>query len=626
MERTTMTTFTRWMTIFTLLAGCGDDAAAPDGGTGARDGGHDRDARGSEDGGLAADTGPVRDGGVPDGGGADAGAIAIRFATPADGTSIAEFPLEVRAVLDPPSTTASLALEIDAISVASVADASEIAATVDTLVVGPHTIRAVARTSDGSMLEASIEITAEDVVGPGITIDRPRDGVSTQSRLLRVRGATADESSAVTLAFEHGGETMPVTVEADGTFAAEVLLDRGPNAIELVATDSSGNESRETIRAWFGSRVSAGGAHSATIHDGTLYTWGRNTNGQVGNGTDSEIQASPFAIAIVDPVSVVARQTFTIALAADGRVHGFGQNADGQLGLGTPPTETDPAIADVTPRRARARGPEMHRAGALAPSIRSAVAIAAGYNHTLVLLADGTVLAFGDNASGQLGDGTTTDRSWPLPVPGLRDVVALAAGSQHSLALTRAGAVYAWGRNTYGNLGNGTADATAHGTPALVPGLTGIVAIASGRDHVLALRDDGVVMAWGLDGSGQVGNGLPEDDVTTPAAVLDLSGVENVLADGNMSYAILASGHAMGWGQNFNGQLGLGDTEERDRPTTMILLLENVIELEPGATHVFAATSTGELYGWGWSFMGSLGDPLLMDRWSYSAPVAIALP
>src|SRR5690606_11117307 len=182
----------------------------------------------------------------------------------------------------------------------------------------------------------------------------------------------------------------------------------------------------------------------------------------------------------------------------------WGNNGDGRLGLGT---------VDAPDTTNRAEPTAVALDGVLAASF--------GYDHTLVLLDDGTVRAFGDNASGQLGDGSTEDRSHPVEVPGLADVIQVVGGSKHSVALLRDGTVWAWGRNANGNLGGGTTDADPHPTPVQVPDVADVVHLASGRDHVLALRADGTVLAWGLGQSGQLGSGLGGDEGTsaTPAPV-----------------------------------------------------------------------------------------------------------
>ena len=122
-------------------------------------------------------------------------------------------------------------------------------------------------------------------------------------------------------------------------------------------------------------------------------------------------------------------------------------------------------------------------------------AIAGGGNDTIALKNDGTVWAWGWNYFGQLGDGTTTDRSTPVQVWG--HVVAIAGGSEHTIALKDDGTVWAWGGNGFGQLGDGTT--TDRSTPIQVTGLTNVVAIAGGEEHTIALKDDGTVWAWGRE-------------------------------------------------------------------------------------------------------------------------------
>ncbi|WP_284668668.1 hypothetical protein [Myxococcus sp. SDU36] len=132
-----------------------------------------------------------------------------------------------------------------------------------------------------------------------------------------------------------------------------------------------------------------------------------------------------------------------------------------------------------------------------------AVAVGPGFRHSLVLMEGGAVRAFGNNQNGQLGDGSTESWDYPMVVAGLTDVVKVTGGSMHSAALKRDGTVWVWGRNDYGNLGTGVADGASHPLPTPVPGMTDVVDIANGRDHILAANADGTVSAGGLDASGQ---------------------------------------------------------------------------------------------------------------------------
>ena len=389
---------------------------------------------------------------------------------------------------------------------------------------------------------------------------------------------------------------------------------RGANEIMVFAEDLAGHRTEVKLGASFTHRVSAGGSHTGAVVNGHLYAWGRNNLTQLGLGAgDTTARLLPEVIPALDDVTAVDfRQNQSLALRQDGALFVWGSNADGRLGLGTPAMQD--AVNRATPTQVT--------------SLSGVLAATFGYDHTLVLLEDGTVRAFGDNSLGQLGDGSVEDRHYPVEVPGLTDIVQVVGGSKHSLALKRDGTVWAWGRNSFGNLGQGLADTDPHSTPLLVPGLAKVVHLASGRDHVLAVQADGTVMGWGLNQSGQVGVGTSGDgtDVYSPKLLATLHDVVSVAADGNCGFALHADGTAVGWGQNFNGQLGIGadDTSDRNAPDAP-LALTGVIDLDPGATHAVALTSTG-VSTWGWSTNGSLGRAALLNNWAYPLPAAVVIP
>jgi alpha-tubulin suppressor-like RCC1 family protein len=152
---------------------------------------------------------------------------------------------------------------------------------------------------------------------------------------------------------------------------------------------------------------------------------------------------------------------------------------------------------------------------ALTPPIAHADTLAGGSRFTVLVKPDGTVWTWGQNQEGQLGDGTTTNRTVPAPVPGLSDVVAVAAGGHFVLALKSDGTVWAWGQNSNGELGDGT---NTRQTSPVQLSLTDVIAIAAGHNHGLALKSDGTVWAWGYNGWGQFGNGTATPS-STPVAV-----------------------------------------------------------------------------------------------------------
>ncbi|HQY47701.1 MAG TPA: FG-GAP-like repeat-containing protein, partial [Usitatibacteraceae bacterium] len=256
------------------------------------------------------------------------------------------------------------------------------------------------------------------------------------------------------------------------------------------------------------------------------------------------------------------------------------------------------------------------------PGVAGVTALAAGANHALVARSDGTVLAWGFNASGQLGDGTTQSRTSAVAPAGLGFVKAVAAGRHHSLALTPGGAVFAWGLNDDGQVGDGTAAATRT-TPVAVAGLaSGVKAIAAGGRHSLALRDDGTVLAWGANEAGQVGDGTTAQR-RSPTLVTGLAGVVAIAAGDSHSLALKADGTLWAWGANGFGQLGLGDNANRPVPTAVAALGGGVGLVAAGEFHTLAVKAGGALFAWGRNANSQLGDGANADR---SLPVAVASP
>jgi alpha-tubulin suppressor-like RCC1 family protein len=255
----------------------------------------------------------------------------------------------------------------------------------------------------------------------------------------------------------------------------------------------------------------------ALCSDGTVATWGWNTAGQLGDNT-TDTRLVPVAVNTASGVSalygktvvsIAAAEAHSLALCSDGSIAAWGFNANGQLGDNQ--VSGLPSHVPVTVNTT---------SGVSALYGRTVVAIAAGGRHTLALCSDGTVVAWGDNSSGQLGDNTITQRNVPVAVitaSGVsalygKTVVAIAAGASHSLALCSDGTVASWGYNTEAELGDNTT--TSRRVPVAVNTASGIsalygktvVAIAGYGAHNLALCSDSTLAAWGGNSAGQIGD------------------------------------------------------------------------------------------------------------------------
>lgn len=241
----------------------------------------------------------------------------------------------------------------------------------------------------------------------------------------------------------------------------------------------------------------------------------------------------------------------------------------------------------------------------LAGSIRQVSASGSG---GAVVLADGRVETWGFPVG--LGDGGTTNRPSPAVVPGLTGIVQVANGGTHTLALDSGGKVWAWGSNPHGELGNGTTSQVnnSNPTPVPVPGLTGVTQVAAGQSDSFALRSDGTVWAWGANNVGQLGDGDTKDG-SVPVKVLGATGVKAITAGDATTFAIRTDGSVLAWGDNAHGLLAAGGTGSYRTNPGPVNGLSGVTQISASTSEALAVTGpAGTVWAWGDNARGSAGD------------------
>jgi alpha-tubulin suppressor-like RCC1 family protein len=412
----------------------------------------------------------------------------------------------------------------------------------------------------------------EDYLSP-VQIDR--------SRILRANASHPDWSTSSTITETYTVQAaQPVLEPVGGTYPpGQLITVTCPDPATTLHYTTSGVDPTESDRP-----LACGGSIPAA--DFTLKVRAF----KPGLSPSAVVSADYSLTEDLTQATLVAGRFHSLALRADGLLWAWGSNSSGQIGEAG-------AGAGLGPTRVSA--------------LAAVTAVAAGGAHTLATTNDGYLWAWGANGSGQLGDGTATARPEPVPVPGLTDVVALAAGSSHSLALRSDGTVWAWGRNSFGQLGDGTG--TDQLSPVQVPALTDVVAIAAGDYHSLAIRSDGSVWAWGWNSGGQLGDGGTEDRYApVPVDVLTSNAVA-ISAGADHSLALTADGRVYAWGENYVGQLGLGDEDARFAPVE-VPGLAGITRIGAGAGHSLALTAGGSIWAWGYNLDGQLGDGSTTSR------------
>jgi alpha-tubulin suppressor-like RCC1 family protein len=455
----------------------------------------------------------------------------------------------------------------------------------------------------GKAVQAAFNTTvlryAGGAVQVGGVVGKPLTATATLIAGVRPFTATAGLSGQVPRWLTVGvtGQTVTVagTPEAEGHWSFGVTIEdaHGDTAVIPVVV---------TIKA-------AGG---------TVWAWGHNDFGTLGNGTKSST-ASPVPAQVPGLSSVTAVSggpDTTYALTAGGDVWAWGGDSgfnDGQLGNGTwLPSNTPVKVTGLTGVTAVAggggrNGYALRRDGtvwawgggsALGSTLSGSntpvqiktlpwiVAISGGYGGGYALDVNGWVWAWGSNAYGRLGHGDSTTFSYtPVRVGDLKGVTAIAGSGFNGYALGADGTIWGWGLNNLGQVGDGTK--VNKFFPNQVVGLNGVIRLAGGSGGLYALRGDGTVWGWGENGLGELGNGTTANSAT-PVRVLGLSAVTAVAAGGHTGIALRGDGTVWSWGYNNSGNISAGDPSSSNLTPVQVRGLSTVTNVGAGVYNGYA--------------------------------------
>ena len=389
---------------------------------------------------------------------------------------------------------------------------------------------------------------------------------------------------------------MPYTFRSDSDFsgrqshrATRAVLSAVLAVAATVVVAVSGPVAPAHAAAFTGfTRVAVGGDFTcARKSDGTVWCWGLNNSGQLGDGTTTNSTRPVQVSGITNATQVAAGSVSACALLSNGTVKCWGKNDNGQLGNGTTTRSLVPV--DVS-------------------GLTSVTQVSGNYTSMCALRSDNTVRCWGWNVTHQMGDGTTTDRSTPITPSGLGSVTQVSAGVFGGCGLLTDATVRCWGAGNNGGLGDGSTT-YATSTKTSPTGLSGVSQISGGPGwgNECAVLTSGTVKCWGLNDNGQIGDGST-DMRLTPVTVSGFAASVVQMDVGFFSpCAALSNGTAMCWGWNAYGQVGNGSTVNPNVPT-LVSGLGNVLRVASGYTHSCAVLSGTTVKCWGRNHVGQLGD------------------
>jgi len=248
------------------------------------------------------------------------------------------------------------------------------------------------------------------------------------------------------------------------------------------------------------------------------------------------------------------------------------------------------------------------------------VQITAGNQHTAAIRANGTAWAWGGGTSGQLGDNTTLNKSSPVSVVGgYTDWVQVAAGGYHTAAIRANGTAWSWGRNQGGPLGDNTT--TNQSSPvSVVGGFTDWVQVSAFSDRTAAIRANGTAWGWGTNSYGRLGDNTNTNRSSPVSVVGGFTDWVQITAGNQHTAALRANGTVWAWGSNGNGRLGDNTVLNRSSPVSVVGGFTDWVQITAGNQHTAALRANGTAWGWGSNGNGQLGDNTTISK---SSPVSV---
>ena len=368
--------------------------------------------------------------------------------------------------------------------------------------------------------------------------------------------------------------------------------------------------------------VADDGSHTLAIgSDGELYSWGSNSNGELGNGTTSS-SSTPKKITLatnVKPTYIATSKSscahdYSMAVGDDGNLYAWGNNSNGQLGTGDTTNRSTPTKININ-------------------GIKPAFIIG-GINEcsqagNIMVDEDGKVYGWGYNGYGQLGTGDTTNKTIPTEIKITGDLFTqwkqISVGSYHTVAIDYDGNIYTWGRNNYGQLGDGTTINKSVPTLITLPNGNKAKSVSCGLYHTVVIDSEGNIYTWGYNNYGQLGNGTTINKTVPTLITLPNGNKAKSVSCGYFHTAIIdTEENLFTCGQNNYGQLGDGTTTNKVIPTLIILPNGNKIQkINCGGYNSMTIDTEGNLFVWGYNYYGTLGDGTTIDK---ITPTQITLP